>query len=283
MKIARLSRTIGLLIAAALMVALLTGAIWPRRAAAPGGIGLCSTQSQLTWCLGFEKDSTADTCDAETGYQADNETPTTDSGTNNCENPTEGTTSDVGQIEGDEDLYFVAGATNHVAIWDTQFTAADDYYFRFCFYGEYGAADFLATFMQPRSYADGGAWQGSGSGPGRVQWSPAQDWLRVQCPTEGGVVSSGILDVTADTWHQITVRFDASTPGAPVCSLWVDSDSSGAADASASGAGMVTDPFDIDGIHLIWNKDNTGMHFEMLQVDDTETDLVDIFGNDCRE
>jgi hypothetical protein len=107
--------------------------------------------------------------------------------------------------------------------------------------------------------------------------------MRLRCPTEGTRVATSEVNVAEDQWHQITAMWDNSTPGAPTCSLWVDKDSSGAPDATVSGSGMVTDPGNVDGVMVEQDSDNTAIHIDMLQVDDTETDLVDVFGNDCRE
>jgi hypothetical protein len=156
------------------------------------------------------------------------------------------------------------------------------YYTRFCFYAEdydgYGNGEIL----YPWSTADGAYWEGSGD-KGKISWQTKTEMLTISCPTEGGRNTSAELSMPSNMWHQITAKWDASTPGAPVCSLWLDKDSSGAPDATAAGADMVTDPFDIDGIALQWRMNSNGVHFDFLQVDDTETDLVDVFGNDCRE
>jgi hypothetical protein len=44
---------------------------------------------------------------------------------------------------------------------------------------------------------------------------------------------------------------------------------------------METDPGDIDGFEFFTAGAFAGMHVDFLQVDDTETDLVDVYGGDC--
>jgi len=200
----------------------------------------------------------------------------------NCENPTEGTTSDVGQIEGSEDVYFGPSATNKTLMWENHFTDSDVQYFRFCFYPVSGTDDGEDVIMSPRSTEDSGWWQGSGTAGG-VRWDDSLDEIFIVCPTEGSSNSSSSISISTGRWHQITLLWDISVSGAPVCSLWLDKDSSGAADVTASGSGMVEDPGAIDGIRFRQNKNNRSMHIDMIQVDSTETDLVDVFGNDCVE
>jgi hypothetical protein len=275
---ASLSRVVGLITAAALMVAFLTGAILPRRAAVEGEF-LCEFQDQLTWCVGFEKDSSTNHCDAETGYQAENHTPDNINGSVNCDNPTDGNTSDVGQIEGDEDLFFhgSGGLT-----WNEQFTGNDVYYTRFCFYGESDAGWANNPIFNPRSSADpSGKWRGSGLTP-LVRWNPYNEDMVVSCPTDGDVVPTSAVEVTDDTWHQITVLWDGTVSAAPVCSLWVDIDSSETPSATIAGSGMDPGPPDIDGVTFEWGGVDSGMHFDFLQVTDTETNLVDVWDNNCQ-
>jgi hypothetical protein len=240
---------------------------------------LCSTLTgRLTWCLGFEENSTADTCDAEQGWPQGG-VPDTEAGIRNCENPTEGTASDVGQIEGNEDLYFDASATNHKALWDGQFTAIDDAYVRFCFYGEAGA-DSTGAFLQPRDAA--GGWDGSGNGA-QVSWNPSGEKMELRCPTEGSneQVAMGLGTVLDDTWHQVTARFDRSVAGTTTCQLWVDKDSDETPDVDISNSGMGTNPGGLAGLNLLWNSDNEGYHFDFIQVDDTESDLYDTWDDHC--
>jgi hypothetical protein len=83
-------------------------------------------------------------------------------------------------------------------------------------------------------------------------------------------------------WHQVTVRLDASVAGTATCEVWIDQDSDETPDLRVSNSGMSEVPADIDGVRLLWIKDNTAVHFDFLQVDDTESDLVDVYGGDCR-
>jgi hypothetical protein len=244
--------------------------------------GLCSTQSQLAWCFGSEYDSTADTCSAEQGYPAGG-TPNSPTGLQNCENPTEGTTSDVGQIEGNEDLYFPAGVTNHQARWDSQFTSGTTMYVRACVQIEAAIDTFAVGLLHTRTGV--AYWKGSGASAGGVEFAPDGGTggipaIRVSCPKTTANDRSGWLNFPAGRWHQITAFFDGSTATAPAMSLWLDKDSEGTPDLTCVGS-VVTGVGAIDGFEARWNHDTGLLHFDFIQVDPTASDLVSVYGGDC--
>jgi hypothetical protein len=154
---------------------------------------------------------------------------------------------------------------------------------RFCFYGEAGSDAGMQLFY-PKSDEVGTFWQGSGSAQAAMWWDPVNELFRLSCPTEGGIETTpmSVGTVADDTWHQVTLRFDSSVNGTATCQLWVDKDSDETPDIDISNSGMDPSPGNLDGMNFYWARDNTGMHFDFIQVDDTETDLVDVYGGDCR-
>jgi hypothetical protein len=191
--------------------------------------------------------------------------------------------------EGVEDFYAYAGAGGSNQTWTEQFTAVgDDIYIRFCLY-THDYEEFPTSFFWPKSSADAGTgdWQGSGSGGGKTIWHSADEHMSVVCPTNGSTVESSDVALSPDEWHQITLRFDYSTPAAPECSIWVDRDSDSvvcdACDdyATIAGSGM-SGLEDIDGYKIAPGSDNVAFQIDMIQTDGTETHLTDVFDDDCK-